>query len=198
MHFNQNSQNSNVYKGYQLWRLPVNNVEIFFLTVWFPKLSVSIHSNTSINCTTSRFFNFTASNAINVRAILMLSDRQLTNAIKVRGINRKSRQLMMDGGENVITVWPAYNGRSKLRPDRTEGVRSDGSPHLSGCNYRISKGEVSTNLLLIYWSTIFVGLKYCLSCFRIPQSQTNTVSRLMNRGSVKVLNDFKLFPNKFG
>ena len=29
--------------------------------LWFPKLSVSIHSNTSINCTTSRFFNFTAS-----------------------------------------------------------------------------------------------------------------------------------------
>ena len=27
MHFNQNSQNSNVYKGYQLWRLPVNDVE---------------------------------------------------------------------------------------------------------------------------------------------------------------------------
>ena len=35
-----------------------------YISVWFPKLSVSIHSNTSIkwiNCTTSRFFNFTAS-----------------------------------------------------------------------------------------------------------------------------------------
>ena len=49
-------------------------------------------------------FQFYSFKTINVRAILMLSDRQLTNAIKVRRINRKSRQLMMDGGENVITV----------------------------------------------------------------------------------------------
>ena len=82
-------------------------------------------------------FQFYSFKTINVRAILMLSDRQLTNAIKVRRINRKSRQLMMDGGENVITVWPAYNGRNKLRPDRTEGVRSDGSPHLSAFNYGV-------------------------------------------------------------
>ena len=50
---------------------------------------------------------------------------------KVKGINRKSWQLMMHGGENVITVWLAYNGRSKLRPDQTEDIWSDGSPHLS-------------------------------------------------------------------
>ena len=50
----------------------------------------------------------------------------------------KSWQLMMDGGKNVITVWPAYNGRNKLRPGRTEGVRSDGSPHLSGYNCKVS------------------------------------------------------------
>ena len=164
---------------------PVNVSEKKILTVWFPKLSVSIHSNTSINCTTSRFFNFSASK-LNVHAILMLSDRQLTNAIKVKGINRKvdnwwwmaarmwlqfdrrttagancrdltdrmghhtwvlaimefkvkginrkSWQLMMDeNSENVITVWLVYNDTSKLqRPDWTKGVRSNGSPCLSG------------------------------------------------------------------
>ena len=97
------------------------------------------HFNSLHHFTVFQFYSF---KTINVRAILMLSDRQLTNAIKVRGINRKSRQLMMDGGENVITVWPAYNGRSKLRPDRTGGVRSDGSPQLSTCNYGVQSQNV--------------------------------------------------------
>ena len=59
------------------------------------------HFNQLHHFTVFQFYSF---KTINVRAILMLSDRQLTNAIKVKGINRKSRQLMMDGGENVITV----------------------------------------------------------------------------------------------
>ena len=65
---------------------------------------------------------------------------------KVREIDRKSRQLLMDGGENVITHWPAYNGRNKLRkPDRTEGVQSDGLPHLSTCNYGVQSQEKMTS-----------------------------------------------------
>lgn len=41
-------------------------------------------------------FQFYSFKTINVRAILMLSDRQLTNAIKVKGINRK--KLTIDDG----------------------------------------------------------------------------------------------------
>ena len=56
---------------------------------------------------------------------------------KVKGINRKSWQLMMDeNGENVITVWLVYNDTSKLqRPDWTKGVWPNGSPRLSGYNW---------------------------------------------------------------
>ena len=43
----------------------------------------------------------------------MLSDRQLTNAIKVKKSIGKVRQSMMDGGENVIT------DRSKGRSQTT-------------------------------------------------------------------------------
>ena len=64
MHFNQNSQNLNVYRLINYGAGLSTSLKKKFsqhILVWFPKLSVSIHSNTSINCTTSRFFNFTAS-----------------------------------------------------------------------------------------------------------------------------------------